>query len=213
MEQLAMRSYPYATDTNERKNVLLGLACMSILAAWILHSILSYVELVIPWWFDAPSVGGFLTLFYTAFDKWVWRKAIIRKLHLTRIPDLNGKWSGYIRSSFNEHSKSLPAKADIKQTWTEINVLVRTKSSESCSLTATITMDDRGASVLSYEYLNEPRPDADKTMHMHRGFTTLTLSDDGCTLSGPYYSGRDRQNSGLLHLERELKTSARAENK
>jgi len=208
-----MRSYPYATDSNERKNVLLGLVCVSILAAWTLHSILSYGELVIPWWLDAPSVGGFLTLFYTAFDKWLWKKTIIRKLCLTRIPDLNGIWSGYIQSSFDDHSKKLPVKANIKQTWTEINMLVITESSKSCSLTATMTMDDRGASVLSYEYLNEPGPDAAKTMHMHRGFTALTLSNDGCALSGPYYSGRDRQNFGFLHLERELKTSALAEEK
>jgi len=43
---------------------------------------------------------------------------------------------------------------------------------------------------------------SDHGCNAHRGTASLVLSVDGHTLSGDYYSGRERQNYGSLHLEK-----------
>jgi hypothetical protein len=54
---------------------------------------------------------------------------------------------------------------------------------------------------VSYEYANDPRPDAVCTMHHHVGQTTLTLTSAD-TLEGEYYPGRVRQTFGAIKLTR-----------
>ncbi len=57
---------------------------------------------------------------------------------------------------------------------------------------------------LSYEYLSEPRPDADEAMMMHRGTTRLVINeaDGAITLDGGYYTGQPRMNYGTITLQR-----------
>jgi hypothetical protein len=54
--------------------------------------------------------------------------------------------------------------------------------------------------MLSYEYRNDSKPHAAKTMHPHRGMTRLGLVSPG-RLEGECYTGRDRQNYGTLRLQ------------
>ena len=57
--------------------------------------------------------------------------------------------------------------------------------------------------VLSYISRNlSPHVNAPETMHSHRGQARLAISEDVNEMDGDYYSGRDRQNYGLLHLNR-----------
>jgi len=62
-----------------------------------------------------------------------------------------------------------------------------------------------GGAVLIYHYLNEPKPNAMKTMHAHKGTAVLRLKNDEF-MEGEYYTGRDRQNYGGLTLRRVSKT-------
>lgn len=41
-------------------------------------------------------------------------------------------------------------------------------------------------------------------MQMHRGFSNLDLSSNGCVLDGDYFTGRGRKTHGSLHLEKVL---------
>ena len=194
--------HTYTTDSNERKFVPLYIAGASILLAWGLNRILNFVQLTIPWWIDAPSVIGFYELLYTLFDKYLWKLRIFRAIGIIKIPDLNGIWRGYVASSFNEHAIKYDATIRIFQNWTRIAIILETNYSKSNSLIAAIVMKNPSGIILSYEYLNEPKSNAKHTMHTHRGTARLTLKSEGKVLEGEYYTGRDRQNFGILRFER-----------
>jgi len=113
---------------------------------------------------------------------------------------LAGRWEGYVVTSFDEATGKHPVTATIVQDWTHMQIRVTSAYSRSHSIVGTILTSDE--TVIDYEYKNEPLPGAVETMHAHRGTSSLVLSSDGKELSGDYYSGRDRQNFGSLHLEK-----------
>lgn len=204
--------HPYATDSNERKRIPLILAGLSVIFAWILNKILSYCSVSVPWWIDTPSVFGFYGVLYSATDKWLWRWQIFRKVALFKVPDLIGQWSGYVSSSFDDHATRNDVQVTISQTWTRIGITLYTETSQSYSLIGSVLIGQQGEPVLTYEYINEPKPEAPNTMHTHRGMARLLVREAGKVLEGEYYSGRDRQNYGILHLERnttEIRENAR----
>ena len=194
--------HTYTTDSSERKFIPLYIASASILLAWGLNRLFNFTQLTVPWWIDAPSVIGFYGLLYTLFNKYLWRSRILRTIGIVKVPDLNGVWNGYVVSSFDKHAKEDKATIKISQTWTRIVIILETNYSKSSSLIAAIVTEDPSGTILSYEYLNEPKPNAKHTMHAHRGTARLTLKSEGKVLEGEYYTGRDRQNFGILRFER-----------
>jgi len=194
--------HPYTTDSNERKVIPLYIAVLSILAALGLNRALVATQLSLPWWIDAPSILGFYGLFYATFDKYLWRWRLLRTVRIVKVPDLNGTWKGYYVSSFDSPAKQDTTTLRISQKWTQISITLETRYSKSHSLIAGIITESPEGFVLSYEYMNEPTPDAKNTMHIHRGTARLAIQAGGKALEGEYYSGRDRQNIGTLRLER-----------
>lgn len=193
--------HAYTTNSAERKFVPLYIAGASILAAWVLNRVLGAMQFALPWWIDAPSVIGFYGLLYAIFNKYLWRWQILRIIGVVKVPDLNGIWNGYVASSFDKHATKYDAILRIVQNWTRISIILETVYSKSSSLIAAIVTEDPDT-VLSYEYLNEPMPNAKHTMHTHRGTARLTMQSNGKALEGEYYTGRDRQNFGILRFER-----------
>ena len=193
--------HPYTTDSSERRFVPLYIAGVSVLAAWILNRVLGAMQFTLPWWIDAPSVIGFYGLLYATFNKYLWRWRILRTIGVVKVPDLNGTWKGYVASSFDEHATKYDATFRLFQNWTLISIILETNYSKSSSLIAAIVTENPGGTMLSYEYLNEPVPNAKHTMHTHRGTARLTMQSNGKTLEGEYYTGRDRQNFGILMFE------------
>jgi hypothetical protein len=88
----------------------------------------------------------------------------------------------------------------IEQTWTKMLIRGDARLSKSHSLSANLITD--GECTLSYEYINEPKPPALDTMHTHRGLARVVVNERGAALDGEYYSGRDRQNIGIIELRR-----------
>jgi len=194
--------HAYTTDSSERKFIPLYIAGASVLAAWVLNRVLGAMQFTLPWWIDAPSVIGFYGLLYVIFNKYLWRWRILRTIGVVKVPDLNGTWKGYMASSFDEHTTKYDATFKIFQNWTRISIILEANYSKSSSMIAAIVTEDPGGTVLSYEYLNEPMPNAKYTMHTHRGTARLTMQSNGEALEGEYYTGRDRQNFGILRFER-----------
>lgn len=192
--------HPYATDSAERRNVILGLAFVSIALACAFQHGIERLGVQIPWWADTPSVMSVFGVLYALFDRWLWRIWIWRKIRLVQVPDLNGCWDAEGETSF-ENGQSYTAKVRIQQTWTHISVIMETDFSRSHSLSASLLINQPDGITLSYEYRNEPKPSAVQTMHSHRGTCVLRLKDEDL-LEGEYYSGRDRQNYGSLTLRR-----------
>lgn len=194
--------HPYATDSNERRLVPLILAITSLLLAWILNRSLVGLNLTFPWWIDAPSVLGFYGLFYVLFDKHVWQLSLLQRIRLIRVPNLNGDWKGFIASSFDTHSTKHDARVNIRQSWTRIQITLETQNSRSNSLTASVITEDQKAIAISFEYVNEPKYDSEAGMQPHKGTSQLVLKPESATLEGQYYTGRGRQNFGVLSLAR-----------
>ncbi len=191
--------HPYSTDAIERKIIPLFIAGLAIICAWFLNLYLKRFNIILPWWIDAPSVLGFYGLLFSLFDQYLWRTGIFHKIGLIKTPILFGNWRGVLTSSF-EPDTPKGANMKITQTWTKIEILLKTDSSKSHSLVASILLQSPGGPILNYQYLNDPIPNTPATMSMHYGTAKLNLMDN--KLEGDYYSGRGRQNIGILYLEK-----------
>ena len=191
--------HPYSIDIQERKNVLLFLAIISIVLSWSFYRVLDSYHITLPWYVESPSVLFFYGLLFSVFDRWAWK--IFRKIGIVKTPNLNVKWKGYLKSSFDEHSAGIKATLEIFQDWTRIKIILNTEQSSSYSESASFVIEIPEEKRLSYQYINEPKPDAVKTMSIHRGTAILLFDEKEYTLIGEYYSGRDRQNFGSLYFK------------
>ena len=193
--------HPYSTDSKEREQVLAALALLAILLALGLSLMLRAARITVPWWLDAPSTMGFYGVLFNLFDQWLWRSRLVRWTRLLRVPILAGEWRGQVVSSFDDHKKTHEVTLCINQTWTRIMIRLSSSRSTSHTQTASILVEAPEGVVLSYQYENQPRPSAAKTMEIHIGTARLVLVDDS-VLEGYYYSGRGRQEHGSIHLQR-----------
>lgn len=192
--------HPYSLDTEERKNILLILAVVSIVFSWSFYKILGYYQISLPWWVESPSVLFFYGLLFIIFDKWLWQYLI--KINFVKTPNLNGEWTGNLKSSFDNHSAEIKATLKVFQTWTRIKILLMTNQSSSHSESASIVINVPEGKYLSYQYINDPKSNAVETMSIHRGTVGLFFDDKKNALEGEYYSGRGRQNFGSLYFVR-----------
>ncbi len=192
--------HSYSIDTEERKNILLFLAIISIVFSWSFYKILGYYQLSLPWWIETPSVLFFYGLLFVIFDKWLWQ--YLKKVNFVKTPNLIGEWSGTLKSSFDNHLSEVKATLKIFQTWTRIKILLTTDQSSSHSESASIVIDAQEGKYLSYQYINDPKSNAVETMSIHRGTVRLVFDEKKNTLEGEYYSGRGRQNFGSLYFVR-----------
>jgi len=192
--------HTYSIDTNERKNILLILAVISIIFSWGFYKILNYYQLSLPWWVESPSVLFFYGLLFVIFDKSLWK--YLKKVNFVKTPNLTGEWGGNLKSSFDNHSSEVKATLNIFQTWTTIKILMTTAQSSSHSESASIVIDTPEGKYLSYQYINDPKSNAIETMNIHRGTVRLVFDEKKNILEGEYYSGRGRQNFGSLYFVR-----------
>lgn len=194
--------HPYSIDTKERKSWLFILATVSILLAYVLHKILSPMLDNVQWLIDVPSAMSFYGMLFLVFNAYCWNLTILRKIGLIKTPNLNGEWIGQLQSSHDGFKSKTDSSLKIRQSWTQINIVLSTDTSASYSETASIITKHPKGIVLSYQYCNKPRANAADTMHIHHGTTLLELSIETNTLNGEYYTGRDRTNFGTLELKR-----------
>jgi len=192
--------HAYSLDTNERRYVFLILAIVSIVLSWGFQQLLLKYHISLPWWVENPSVLFVYGILFLAFDKWLWK--FFGKMNVSKTPNLNGEWEGSLKSSFDNHSGDIKVKLKIVQTWTEINILLRTDHSSSHSESASIINKAPEGIYLCYQYINDPKTNAAETMNIHRGTVRLLLNEKEKCLEGDYYSGRGRQNFGCLNFRR-----------
>ncbi len=193
--------HPYSIDTEERKNILLSLAIIGVAFSWSFYKILGNYQISLPWWVESPSILFFYGVLFIVFDKWAWK--IFGRIGFVKTPNLNGEWNGDLKTSFDEHSSEVKATLKIFQDWTKIKIILITKGSSSYNETASFVIEAPEGIHLSYQYINEPKSSATKTMRIHRGTARLLFNEKENTLVGEYYSGRDRQNFGSLNFKRD----------
>ena len=196
-----MHSY----EADGRTRVTLALAAVGVLLAWLLGaSFASFLGALLgpelSWLLSAPSMPAFFSAAYWAFDRYVWRLDLLRKIGFVDVPNLNGEWKGEVKSSHGVDGSSHSVSVVIHQRWSKMAIRLATEHSRSHSTLAAIKTDDAVNPELTYLYLNEPSPDAQETMEAHRGTAILELS--GEALVGSYYSGRGRREMGTITLKR-----------
>ncbi|MGA2269051.1 MAG: hypothetical protein ABSH44_11335 [Bryobacteraceae bacterium] len=199
-------AHTYSTDSNERKYIPFLIAGAAIGAAFVAFHIIDGYQIKAPWWASPPiDTMAFYGIFYGLFEKYVWKWSLLGWLHIVRIPNLSGTWRGEVRPAETGGVSSglaTPTEITVKiqQTWTTMLITGRTTLSQSHSLSGNLLVADERS--MSYEYMNEPSAAAPGTMHSHRGVARLSLNKEDTVLEGEYYSGRDRQNIGAIHLTR-----------
>ena len=194
--------HAYSIDSDERRNITIILVVLGIGAAWALNRALVAADITIPWWVDVPAGFGFAGFFYALFERWAWRLGLWHIVGLVTAPDLSGQWAGYITSSHDSHAAGYEISVHIKQTWTRMSVVLKTETSRSCSIVASLSTQASNGPELTYTYRNEPLPHSVGTMSIHYGTATIRLGDEGQRLEGDYYSGRGRETYGSITVHR-----------
>ena len=189
----------HSYELEGRGRVTVALLVVSILLVWILDVALGVANFDPQWWLSLPSFGAFYAAFYWLFDNHVWRWRLWRNLDLLQVPDLNGKWAGYVESSYGNGSKHEVA-ISIIQRWSKLLVRFETEQSMSHSISGTLKVVDLANPEFSYLYVNQPKALAPGLMEMHKG--TASLEVKGSVLEGEYYTGRGRMTSGSITLAR-----------
>ncbi len=192
--------HSYASDAKDGYTALGILAVASLGCAYALGCMLDYFKVVVPWWVDAPSILGFYGLLFGIYNRAAWRWKILG-WQLSGVPDVGGTWYGEITSDYAGQTQC-EGMIFIAQTWSKIAVCFENASSRSYSRMALLNVAPGVSEGLIYEYASDPANGAASTMHGHRGLSFLRLGQDGKTLTGEYFTGRDRGTSGKISLRR-----------
>lgn len=208
-----MHSYEVDGDRHTVVGIIGGISVLLVIALFAI--IYEVLELALPWYVDMfipISPLGVFTALYYAFDHYLWKAPLIRRV--VSIPDLNGVWEGEVRSSYcNGEGNSLtpiePAgsKLEIKQRWSRIEIYYRNpNSSHSISEIARFATSQSSEPQIKYTYANTPEGDGQTTQNSHGGTAELRLitdSDGSASLRGSYYTNQDRSgNYGDMQFER-----------
>lgn len=141
-------------------------------------------------------------IIWTIFIKWLWKWKIFYPW-LVQIPDLSGKWTGEIKSNWEEGKLSpIPVELNIEQSFLHIQVIMKTEESRSYTVGASFNIDsERGYQQLFYSYINTPRAGVRNRSEIHYGSTILNFEGFKVNcLEGEYWT--TRSSTGEIKLER-----------
>lgn len=182
---------------------VLFLVGISTLLTYAFSYCLSSLDITVPFYVETPSVLGIYAILFWLFDKYLWKFSIFRKLGIVISSDLNGKWVGIIKSSYDNFLTETKAEIVIEQTATKVKLCGTFNKSKSVSVHENFGKSEVDNQVaLFYFFRNEPSYDAVETMAIHEGSAKLLYDQSKDTLTGYYYSGRDRNNHGTIEVKR-----------
>jgi hypothetical protein len=195
--------HTYQVNDDIRRRVFLLSGVLAIPSARLLSLAVEFLPFKLPWWIEIPSVLGFFGLYIWIYDRYLWNIWPFRKLMWFQIPDLHGKWSAIIKSSYQGFEETTQAVSTIRQTASKLFVGLQTNQSSSYSIYGILMRTERlNTFELIYHYINQPKADATDTMSIHQGTTWLRISEDLQSMEGEYYSGRGRQHFGRISFTR-----------
>jgi len=219
--------HSYSTDNDNRPQVygLLGVIAFFITGA--AASVMTFAANFFPIfagigvaWSVVFGVG------FTLLDRVIWKFRLMRVLGMISVPNLNGEWEGYLKTSYDEtvpgnpqipakalhpeddprdEFRTIKAKLYIDQRFRKINIRQETHQSSSDSYGATILTDEGRWPSISYQYDNDPEGDTKDSLGPHHGTADLEhqeKSGEPAKLGGFYYTGPNRDNYGKMYFER-----------
>ena len=196
-------------NSNNYKNFtyfILVLIGISTLVVYAVFYFLDTNNIKIPFYLSIPSIPTLYGLLFFIFDRKLWKWKIFRKLGIISADDLNGEWKGIAKSSYDKMEEEINVTLKIKQTATNIVICGDFNNSKSISLNANFEKNDVDDGIaLFYFYRNQPDYDAKETMAIHEGATKLIYNKQDNSLTGFYFSGRNRNNHGTIKVFRNKK--------
>ena len=191
-------------DSNNYKKFTLFILVLVGISTLIMYGISAYFEkqgIKIPWWIETPSIPSIYALLFLAFDKIFWKLSFFKKWGIIVADDLNGEWKGIVKSSHDNFQNETPVELEITQSATKIKICGVFNQSKSVSIHENFGRSEvDNQTALFYFFRNEPRYDAVETMAIHEGAVKLLHNPQKKTLSGYYFSGRDRNNHGTIEV-------------
>lgn len=162
----------------------------------LLYLLMLYITLVTSstfWKYLKPLsvVVAIDALFVVVFYHWAWQWKIWHPW-LVPAPNLNGTWTGEIRSNWiNPNTRQklppIPAQLTIKQTLFTIHCTMKTQEMTSDSFTA-----DIATTKLVYSYKSYPKSEANHRSHPHFGTMIFDFTNEGSKrLEGDYWTSRE----------------------
>lgn len=204
--------HTYATNSTANVRLMGWIAVGSVFAAMALEGPLGKLQawmnetIGLDFGLGPISAMGLFWLMYVLFDKFLWRLRLLTRFLL--VPDLNGTWEveGLTTSKKGEMvAWPWAGEVVILQSWSEITILLKTKQSESRSISASLYNEPGRGHRLIYHYSNAPSC-AEHELLRHCGLCDLTFSADRKTAQGTYFTDRDRVTVGTMKLTRKGNT-------
>lgn len=194
-------------DNNNYKQFtyfILFLIAISTTISYLISLLLKKCQINVPFYVDLPiSAIGIYSIFFWLFDNYFWKFSFFRQIGIIIADDLNGKWIGIVKSSYDDFKADIEAELNIKQTATRIKICGTFNQSKSVSVHENFSRSEIDNNIaLFYFFRNEPKYDAVSTMAIHEGSAKLIYDKDKDELNGYYYSGRDRNNHGTIEVRR-----------
>jgi hypothetical protein len=177
--------------------VWVALACVRSVASTDLTGLLKLFPMVVA--VDCMVIGLFV--------KWFWKWHMLYPW-LVPFPNLNGIWSGEIRSSYKdpttcETRPAFGATLSVRQTFVEISCAMETAEMRSFSALCGFDLNsDKQQRQLAYIYCSRPKLSIADRSPMHDGAVVFDIMGDPPTkLSGRYWTTRG--STGNIELTRQ----------
>ncbi len=174
------------------------IAIVSSIVIWLILLLLNGIQpgFTLDAFKQLPTVFTIEGLLWAVFAKWGWRWRLLQGW-LVPFPDLQGTWSGILRSSWiNPETKHpeppIPVQVVIRQTFLNIHCILLTSESKSKSCCACLDIDpETGEKYLTGTYINTPRVRIRDRSQMHEGTVRLQIVGmQKPILKGDYYTTR-----------------------
>lgn len=151
----------------------------------------------------ALTIFGLLVIF---FDRYVWKVLCWSK----NIPvvDYSGTYEGSMvaidKDGVETHH---PVAIEIKQTWSKMQIIFKSGSAESVSISSSLIKSkvENENPFVWYNYFNEGYNDNGQRMGAHYGTTKLKFSTDKKNVEANYFTEQDRDSHGRFKLTRVIK--------
>lgn len=150
---------------------------------------------------EAPAAITIIGLVFLLYESYLWKLWPFKHVH--KVPDINGRYEGFLCSSFNTTVK-YPFVFEIEQSLSDLRIIAYTAEESSHSVIAEIGTNNRNHWCVSNIYQDIADPvKAKPDMKNHEGVSFMEIFEDGNMLRGNYYSNpRDRGYYGTYELKR-----------
>lgn len=140
--------------------------------------------------YHAASSGiGVAFVGLVIFTRYIWHIRFVRVLFRIRTPYIQGRWEGYIKSSFSKHEVEHPVVVEVWQTLTSIVIWYYDGNAVTRSLLADFAFEAEGGPLRLYcVYHNRPIRTDQKKLTAHTGVMDLCVLPSEDKIIGIYYN-------------------------